>query len=154
MQTYSAYVRWSKEQGVSLPPWGLLPEEVQDAWVVDTDHLMPRFSDASPRLKPRIRTAMLSPLQRRPSRRPGKRGYVYFIGAVDGPIKIGMSQDPTERLRSLQTGSPVALRLMAVVPSQEPEQLEVLLHARFGSLRMHGEWFHPGEELMEFIKQL
>ena len=41
--------------------------------------------------------------------------YVYFIGQKDGPLKIGLAKDPVARLRGMQTGNPVRLRIEAAV---------------------------------------
>jgi hypothetical protein len=77
---------------------------------------------------------------------------VYFIQAGDdGPIKVGRTTgDPAERMRSLQTASPYRLRLLATkVASRNLDEL--LVHGRFVHLRLHGEWFSPGADLLEFI---
>lgn len=66
---------------------------------------------------------------------------VYLIRAESRPrrLKIGLSDDPARRLRSLQVGSPVPLTLLAhVLGSREKERY---LHRRFAHLRSHGEWF-------------
>lgn len=75
---------------------------------------------------------------------------VYFIQqGTDGPIKIGHTKNVDRRLRSLSTGSPVALHVLALTPGGERE--ERALHRRFDSLRMQGEWFAPAPELIAFI---
>ena len=48
----------------------------------------------------------------------GTEGWVYFIqGRSGGLIKIGWANDVTRRLRQLQIGSPVPLRVLRQVPS-------------------------------------
>lgn len=78
-------------------------------------------------------------------------GVVYFVRAgEDGHIKIGFTASkPSERIANLQTGNPVPLILVAVVPG-EPI-LERQLHQRFAQYRGIGEWFKPGSELVAFI---
>ena len=68
-------------------------------------------------------------------------GYVYFIqaGGCRGPVKIGFSINPEERLETLQAGNPLALALEAVVPGSARD--EKRLHAVFADGRMTGEWF-------------
>lgn len=66
--------------------------------------------------------------------------FVYFVQAGDdGPVKIGLAKEPLRRVSSLQTGSPVPLRLRHVVPGDHA--LERALHRRFAEARVAGEWF-------------
>jgi hypothetical protein len=75
--------------------------------------------------------------------------YTYFIQSEDGGnIKIGSSRNPSARLSSLQTGSPVKLRLVGVI--EKPIERE--LHSKFSEHRTHGEWFSPVKEILDFIK--
>ena len=76
---------------------------------------------------------------------------VYFIEAANGLIKIGRSTDPLRRLRGLQTGSPVQLRMVLVLTGLGVAD-EMALHDRFAEYRSHGEWFHPGPDLIEFVR--
>lgn len=76
---------------------------------------------------------------------------VYFIQAGEGgPIKIGRSVHPMKRLLSLQTGASEPLSLLATIPAAGP-RLEKELHREFAHLRLYGEWFAPGEDLINFI---
>lgn len=88
-------------------------------------------------------------------------GFVYFIGPEallhrrDGSalVKIGFtSSNPLQRLRSLQTGSPLPLRLWAYV--EGTEALEAALHSTFAELRSHGEWFFVQDKLYAFLRYL
>lgn len=75
---------------------------------------------------------------------------IYFIqGETGGPIKIGSSSNPWQRAADLQTGNPAKLRVLTVVPGERQDELA--LHARFSSLRIHGEWFEPAPALVAFI---
>ncbi len=78
--------------------------------------------------------------------------YTYFAQAEEGgPIKIGYTTvDPQVRLKGLQTGSPLSLRIIASIP----KNLEKQLHERFENLRLHGEWFQNDEALLAYIRQL
>lgn len=76
---------------------------------------------------------------------------VYFVAADGtGLIKIGSSADVPLRLLSLQTSSPVPLRLVATIPECRAG-LEGELHERFAHLHSHGEWYRAEPELMEYI---
>ncbi len=76
---------------------------------------------------------------------------IYFIQAENGHIKIGFTDadDAMIRLASLQTGSPVLLKLLATIPGTIEEEKD--LHRRFGAHRLHGEWFKPVAEILDII---
>lgn len=82
---------------------------------------------------------------------PSRTAGVYFVraGAV---VKVGTSQDVRARLRTLQTGCPEPLQLLAVMRGGRAEEAEV--HRLFDYLRIHGEWFRAEPELMRFIASL
>ena len=81
---------------------------------------------------------------------------VYFIQAEGGQIKIGRSDCPTIRLKTLETGSPVQLKLLKQISCDRKESkiLEDKLHLKFKDCRLHGEWFHPTDELLKYIKNV
>lgn len=77
--------------------------------------------------------------------------FVYFIQTGEsGPIKIGRTQNPKQRLQCLQTHSAFPLRLLTIALDQD-ETNESVLHERFSHLRQDGEWFSPGPDLLSFI---
>lgn len=77
-------------------------------------------------------------------------GNVYFIQSAKF-VKIGFTHgDPLERLAVLQTGNPIAMSLMAVVPDALP-QLEGAFHAEFLGDRHNGEWFRLTPDLRKTI---
>lgn len=71
--------------------------------------------------------------------------YTYAIAAVSGgeiqAIKLGIALDPEQRLRNLQTGSPVELRLLGTIPAGPA--VEALLHTVFKAQLLRGEWYSP-----------
>jgi hypothetical protein len=74
--------------------------------------------------------------------------YVYFIqSGPDGPVKIGLSNNPGRRLPQLQTGNPDELQLRHVLPGGH--SVEERLHRRFEPARIRGEWF--GREYLPII---
>lgn len=78
---------------------------------------------------------------------------VYFIqSGNDGPVKIGVSDDPLARVKKLQTGSPAPLNLLAVIPGGIEKERE--LHAMFAKFRTDREWFQPAFEIFAFIANL
>ena len=69
--------------------------------------------------------------------------HLYLIQSdVTGAVKVGRSQDPSERLKQLQTASPHKLRVILVLPDQGNQ--ETYLHRRLARGRTQGgeEWFH------------
>lgn len=82
--------------------------------------------------------------------------FLYVIGPLDGPQKIGISKNPHSRLRSLQTGHPNKLFLnhSIEVPKDRVRLLERMIHQDLSHRRTNGEWFDlspkEAEELLEF----
>ena len=79
------------------------------------------------------------------------QSFVYFI-RNGSYVKIGISENPEQRLSALQGSSPIELELLCVVPGGR--KLENKLHRQFKSLRGSGEWFKAEQELMEYIINL
>lgn len=79
--------------------------------------------------------------------KPSER--VYLIGTDDGPVKIGLTTNPGQRLESLQTGYPAKLKLLAIVPGGR--SLERAYHRYFDEQRIHGEWFEPTDDMRREI---
>lgn len=78
---------------------------------------------------------------------------VYFIGSMRGElVKIGYATDLANRMRHLQTGSPVKLEVLAAVIGGIG--LEREYHRRFAEFREHGEWFRRTPEVRAEILRL
>jgi len=81
---------------------------------------------------------------------------VYFIqGTITKLIKIGRTdrvvRNPEKlRFKELQAGSPDELVILACVPEWSKKE-ECVLHRGFAHLRVHGEWFRPEQELLDFL---
>ncbi len=77
---------------------------------------------------------------------------IYFAQADGiGHIKIGFTdgEDALGRIDTLQTGSPVPIRLLGTIPGSMEDEKN--LHRRFAGARVHGEWFQPIAELLGLI---
>lgn len=76
---------------------------------------------------------------------------VYFIKPIgmQGPIKIGCSQSPDGRRRTLETWSPFPLEILADI--QGDEKLERRFHAKFTEQHQSREWFRWSPELQATI---
>lgn len=81
---------------------------------------------------------------------------LYFVQAGDerGPIKIGISADPTKRLEQLRTGNHLPLRLLDSFATPHPEKLERGLHDAFADLRLEGEWFRFDVRIVRVLELL
>lgn len=72
---------------------------------------------------------------------------VYFIADNESPeyedlrVKIGISKDIKRRFKNLQTGSPLELRLMGSIESDNDLELEKKLHEKYKGKHVHREWF-------------
>ena len=88
---------------------------------------------------------------------------VYVIrNTGTGSVKIGVSRDPAERLKQLQTGSDAQLELVAVKRTANAFAEEAALHRKHGERRLCGEWFSsetfssagfPQEAILENVAQ-
>jgi hypothetical protein len=76
--------------------------------------------------------------------------YVYAI--TDGTnIKIGVANNPLQRIKSLSTGNANKLRLLGYFPGGF--ELERELHQRFRKVRENGEWLYSTNELVEYLNE-
>lgn len=69
---------------------------------------------------------------------------IYFIQANEY-IKIGYSKDPQTRLKELQTGNPIKLKLLFTIPGSFEH--EKSFHEIFHAQRAKGEWFRFVDKL-------
>lgn len=68
--------------------------------------------------------------------------YVYAIKNTDtGNIKLGISKNPEQRLKQLQTGCDGKLELMAYRKADNGYRDELQLHHENNQYAIHGEWF-------------
>lgn len=83
-------------------------------------------------------------------------GTVYFVAAIDTDhetkaVKIGYCGGKlSERLRNLQTGSPLLLDLYKTVPGTL--DTEAGFHRQFADCRIRGEWFEA-QPVMAYIAE-
>lgn len=71
--------------------------------------------------------------------------YVYVIGREAGPVKIGISDNPDNRLQQLKSGCPFkpAVIWQHSMPMREDAfAIERAFHAKHANRRLHGEWFN------------
>lgn len=80
--------------------------------------------------------------------------YVYFMRPVGarGPVKIGCSTAPDDRLKLYMSWSPVDLEVAATVPGGYP--LEWAFHHRFVHVHARHEWFNADDDLDAVIEAI
>jgi hypothetical protein len=68
--------------------------------------------------------------------------YIYLISDYDS-YKIGISKnEPSKRMKALQTGSSVELQIVNVFRSKYANILEKTLHRTYNLEHKRGEWFY------------
>lgn len=84
--------------------------------------------------------------------------HVYIIAAAGdvGPVKVGISNAPYGRLFTLQTASPLELRLIHSFPMPSRQialDVERMFHETQACHRIRGEWFNmgPGTALLLLV---
>jgi hypothetical protein len=83
-----------------------------------------------------------------------REAFVYFIQAKNSKkVKIGRAVDPEKRLKELQTGNPEELSILGLIDCEsiyEADCREEQLHKEFQHLRLQGEWFDFGPEIIDW----
>jgi transcriptional regulator of acetoin/glycerol metabolism len=75
---------------------------------------------------------------------------IYFIQqGIDGPVKIGFTENIEKRISSLQTASPHKLRLIGSIDGDAEKERQ--LHNFFSAYRLAGEWFSPDRTMFDYI---
>lgn len=79
---------------------------------------------------------------------------VYFLRPVgmDGPVKIGCSKCPLDRLDIYMQWAPFPLEVVATLPGDF--KLEARFHAMFAASHSHHEWFKASPELTATIRAI
>lgn len=78
---------------------------------------------------------------------------IYAIQAESGPIKIGITNNLTKRLRQLQSGHYEALKpIAAQIKSDSDALVEEWIHEKLASSLIRGEWFRPTKEVLAFVE--
>jgi hypothetical protein len=81
-----------------------------------------------------------------------KKTFVYLIKLENSELyKIGYSNNPLQRLKSLQTANGERLELIKTFKTNFGLKLEKALHLNFNKYKTLGEWFAlPYEEIKKF----
>lgn len=95
--------------------------------------------------------------KRRTARGTPTSGFLYLVqcNGDDGPIKIGHAQDLDRRMHTLRIGCPYAIEQLASVwVNDDVQSIEAMLHERFASSWIRGEWYQCTPELLEVANRL
>ena len=66
---------------------------------------------------------------------------IYLIRGNDGRYKIGISKNPSKRIKELQTGNSDKMTIIDTYESIYAPQIESALHRYYSHSRKEGEWF-------------
>jgi predicted GIY-YIG superfamily endonuclease len=90
-----------------------------------------------------------------PKIKSDKVSQVYLIrNNNNGQIKIGRSNNPERRLKTLLTSTTDDLEIIKTIPSNSASQMESNLHQKFRHKRINREWFALTEDDIKFIDSL
>lgn len=67
-----------------------------------------------------------------------------------GHVKIGITGDVSQRLKSLKTSCPQPLKILAHKRFPYAGEIEQELHQKFETYRVRGEWFNIPEHILDF----
>lgn len=76
---------------------------------------------------------------------------VYFIEA-NKRIKIGYTENPTQRISDIQVSSPYKINVLLLINGTV--RYEKLIHKKFKPYRLRGEWFSYNKNIIEYINNL
>lgn len=79
--------------------------------------------------------------------------YVYVLHDTDvtGMFKIGRTADPEKRILNFGVHLPFTVGIVHIIPTDNMVQLETMLHRRFASKRVKGEWFILDGDDLDYI---
>lgn len=80
----------------------------------------------------------------------GSKTLLYFIESDCGPIKIGITDNPVQRMKALQNASSCRLEYVALHAADT--QTEAGLHEHLAEWRLHGEWFEPSSLVLAMAR--
>lgn len=71
-----------------------------------------------------------------------------------GFIKVGVSSNPESRVKSLQTGNPNKITIIARVWEDNATQAEAYFHSKFSNQKSIGEWFEINDSIASCVKDI
>ena len=81
---------------------------------------------------------------------------IYFIqNGKNGSIKIGYTKNKKSlesRIKTMQIGTPDELILIGTIIGNKKDEYD--LHKKFHVCQIHGEWFNPDPNLLNFVSNV
>lgn len=78
---------------------------------------------------------------------------VYFFQLENaGPIKVGVSEKPLERLKQIQSANPYKVNCLFFFNTKYP--VESYIRNKFKDSNLEGEWYKPSRKLLCLINKL
>lgn len=158
------HIRWRKNATMKTLYWICRSDLVKAGYPIKTAVLWRGRLDESPSddqmQAARARGAQLSheavdwvwrPSGPRGIRLKRNGGFIYFVKMGEA-IKIGFAKDVARRVKHMQGGCPEPLEIIASM--QGSPATEKQLHRKFEDLCIRGEWFRPGDLLLNFIAKV
>lgn len=81
-----------------------------------------------------------------------KQGCVYFFRHIGlSPVKIGFSykEHPASRFKQFKIFAPYGGEILGIIITDTPELIERVLHEKYSSLKINGEWFEITNEQVQ-----
>lgn len=66
-------------------------------------------------------------------------------------IKVGKSSNFKSRLRNIQSGCPLELRLWCGIRTPKPHEVEAALQSSLAHCAVRGEWFSPADKDLDGV---
>jgi predicted GIY-YIG superfamily endonuclease len=81
--------------------------------------------------------------------------FLYLIKNIDNSTyKIGVSKNPSTRIKQLQTGNASKLEIIHIFKTTFPYKIESSLHRKYSLQNIHNEWFEMSSiDIEDFLNE-
>jgi hypothetical protein len=111
------------------------------------------ISDRLTELEKDLPNEIILGLRKKLKKKVSKAGFLYLIKAPNDLVKIGIAKDVKKRFSSINTASPVNLKLLWSCQCKDAREIEKHLHDKFAIKRIKGEWFNLNGHDISWIKE-
>lgn len=84
--------------------------------------------------------------------RKKNHGYVYMMRSSNDKYKIGMSKDPSKRIKSIRGNTPFGIECVHIIETKDMRGLESHMHRKFKENVIAGEWFNLTMDQVHYFK--
>lgn len=137
------------DQGCFIPSkeeWEVIKVIIEHFYSETTDEEIEKHNE-SLLFNPEVR---LPNNEKKPKRKTG--GYIYFLKADNGLVKIGRAKDLRQRLDHFTAKLPYKLKLVHSIKTDDSVGLEKVFHEKFHDKRKRGEWFELSDSDLQEVK--